>query len=95
MTANCVIQAKDVIWRRIGDEIVVIKDDGLSSHVLNKTAAFIWDMCDGNYEIDEICARLCERFEVSYEEACTDVREIIRVLTKLGIVKYTKALSRK
>ena len=29
-----VVQAKDVIWRRIGDDIVVIKDDGLGTNIL-------------------------------------------------------------
>ena len=44
MIGQRVSQAKDVIWRHIGDEIVVIKEDGLSLHVLNQTAACIWDM---------------------------------------------------
>jgi hypothetical protein len=81
-----VAQADDVIWRRIGDEIVAIKDDGLSTHVLNKTAAFIWELCDGKCGIDDITARLCERFDVSFEEAHADVREIIEKLTQVGIM---------
>lgn len=79
-------QAEDVIWRQIGDEIVVIKDNGLATHVLNKTAAFIWEMCDGQYGIDEIATHLCERFDVSLDEACADVREIIEKLTQIGIM---------
>jgi hypothetical protein len=86
MTAGRVVQAEDVIWRRIGDEVVVIKDDGLATHVLNKTAAMIWEMCDGNCGIDEITARLCERFDVSLEEAGADVREIIEKLVEIGIM---------
>lgn len=80
------VQAEDVIWRRIGEEIVVIKDDGLATHVLNKTAAFIWEMCDGGCGIDEITTRLCERFDVSSEEASADVREITEKLMHLGIM---------
>jgi hypothetical protein len=83
---NRVAQAKDVIWRRIGDEVVVIKDDGLATHVLNKTAAFIWEICDGECGVDEITKRLCERFDVSLEEARADVREIIEKLTQLNIM---------
>jgi len=86
MTVGRIVQAEDVIWRRIGDEIVVIKDDGLATHVLNKTAAFIWEMCDGKCGIDEITSRLCKRFDVSFEEASTDVREIIEKLIELGIM---------
>lgn len=86
MTVNRMAQAEDVIWRRIGDEVVVIKDDGLATHVLNKTAAHIWEMCDGGCTVDEITTNLCERFDVSYEVASVDVREIIEKLTQLGIM---------
>ena len=79
-------QAEDVIWRRIGEEVVVIKDDGLETHVLNKTAASIWEMCDGECDINEIATRLCEHFDVSLEEASADVREITDKLTHLGIM---------
>ena len=86
MAVNRVAQAEDVIWRRIGDEIVVIKDDGLATHVLNKTAAFVWEMCEGSCGIDEIAAHLHERFDVSFEEAHADVREIIEKLLEIGIM---------
>jgi hypothetical protein len=89
MMANNVIQAEDAIWRRIGEEIVVIRGDGKSAHVLNKTAALIWERCDGRRSIDEIAADLCECFDVSREEACADVKEIIEKLTQL------RAISRK
>ncbi len=86
MASNRISKATNVIWRRIGDEVVVIKDDGLATHVLNKTAAFIWELLDGQREIDNIAATLCERFDVPLEEARADVRETIEKLTLVGIV---------
>ena len=86
--SNRLVHAEDIIWRRIGDDLVVIKDDGLATHVLNKTAAYIWELCDGNRGIDEITASLCERYDVSPEEARADTRETIENLTKAGILKY-------
>ncbi len=80
-------QVEDVIWRRIGDDIVVIKDDGLSTHVLNKTAAFIWEKCDGQNGVEEIVTQLCERFDVSPEEAAADVNEIIAQWLQVGIAR--------
>ena len=84
-----IAQSKNVIWRRIGDDIVVIKDGGLSTHVLNKTAAFIWEMCDGKYGIDEITSKICEHYEVSFEEAHADVNETVKILTKASVLKYS------
>ena len=84
------VQKDKVIWRRIGDTIVVIKEDGLSSHTLNKTASFIWELCDGNLEINEIAEKLHERFDVSLKNAQNDVYNTIEELTMAGIVKKTK-----
>jgi len=85
---NRMVQAENIIWRRIGDDVVIIKDDGLATHVLNKTAAYIWELCDGNRGIDEIAASLCERYDVSPEEARVDTGETIENLTKAGLIKY-------
>ena len=39
------VRIEKAIWHRIGDRVVVISNDGGATHVLNKTAAFIWDIC--------------------------------------------------
>lgn len=90
MKAIYPLQKEEVIWRRIGDTIVVIKEDGLSSHTLNKTASFIWELCDGNLEINQIAEKLQERFDVSFKNAQNDVYNTIEELTMAGIVRKTK-----
>ena len=87
---NRITKAEDIIWRRIGDEIVVIKDDGLSMHVLNKTAAHIWELCDGTCRVDELAAGLCKRFDVTFERARIDVKEIIEKLVNINILTEAK-----
>jgi hypothetical protein len=90
MTEGRITQAEDIIWREIDDDIVIIKDDGLKVHVLNKTAARIWEMC-GSGEIgpDEIAAKLCERYDVSLEQASTDVRNVMARMMEIGLLKRT------
>jgi hypothetical protein len=85
--AKGLTQSREVIWRRIGDDIVVIKEDGMSTHVLNKTAAFIWEMCDGESDIDDITSRICERYDVPAGEARADVDEILKTLTESNILE--------
>jgi hypothetical protein len=79
-------RAENSIWREIDGKIAVIKDDGMAIHVLNKTAACIWEMCDGNLGPDEITAKLCERYDVSYERASADVRKAIASLMEKGLL---------
>jgi hypothetical protein len=81
-----ITRVEDVIWRQIGDELVVIKDDGLSVHVLNKTAAHIWEMCNGDYQPTEIAASVFERFDVTLEEANADVNELLATLEEKGLL---------
>ena len=80
-------QTDDIISRKIGDEIIIIKDDGLSIHVLNETAAFIWEMCHGDNDVSDIATSICEQFNVSFEEASADVEDVVAKLENLGILK--------
>jgi len=80
-------RADNVICREIDNEIVAIKDDGLTVHVLNKTAARIWEMCDVNLGPDEMAAKLCERYDVSPERASADVRSALAKMMEKGLLK--------
>ena len=83
------VKAEDAIWRRIGDEVVIIRDDGLSVHVLNPTAAIIWESYCGGKTADDIAAMLCERFEVTSAEASTDVADMIRAFSEKGFIRQS------
>lgn len=87
MAEGRLTRADNLVWREIDDEIVVIKDDGLVVHVLNKTAARIWEMCNGEVGPDEIADILCERFDVEVERARTDVRNTVKNLREKGLLK--------
>lgn len=82
-----ITKTENIIWRKIDNEIAVIMESGRSLHVLNETAGYIMEMCDGEHDPDEIAAGLCERFEVTIEEAKTDVYNTITELENLGILK--------
>ena len=81
-------RVEDCVWRKIGDDVVVIKDDGLSMYVLNKTAAHIWEMCNEGSKPDEIAASLCERFDVTPEEVSVDLKDAIAKFEKLGLITH-------
>ena len=84
------VKADDVIWRQIGDEIVIIRDNGLSTHVLNKTAGYIWEMCDGTCDVNAITDNICERFDVPTSQASADVIATINQLTEIGLLSHVE-----
>jgi hypothetical protein len=86
LTDTCFARVAEVIWRRIGDEVVIISEDGQSTHVLNKTAAEIWEASDGSTGIAEIADRLCDRFDVSFEQASRETADFVNKLVQLGIM---------
>lgn len=84
---NSLVRTDDVISRKVGDEIVIIKEDGLSVHLLNKTASFIWEKCAETCDPEKIAALLCERYEIAAEEALRDVRAVLLKLEETGLLK--------
>lgn len=80
------VRADNSIWREIEGKIAIIKDDGMAIFVLNKTAARIWEMCDGNLGPDEMAAKLCERYDVSLERAGVDIRATLTSLMEKGLL---------
>jgi hypothetical protein len=85
--ATTFVQTENIISRHIGDDIVVIKDDGLATHILNDTAGLIWELCDGKNGIEEITTKLCEDYEVTFEVARADVHDRIVKFIEVDIVK--------
>jgi hypothetical protein len=90
MMANRITRADDIIWRKIENEIAVLRNDGRTVHILNESAAHIWEMCNGDNGPDEIAASLCIHFDVSAEEARADVYDTIGELEELNIVIWDR-----
>lgn len=82
-----ILRNEEIIWRTIDDKIVLIGKDGLVIHVLNKTAARIWELCDGANGPDDITAALCERFDAPPEQIAADVAETLGSFAELGILR--------
>jgi hypothetical protein len=83
---NRFYKVSDIIWRRIGDEIVVLMDDGLSTHVLNKTAAYLWELCDGR-KAQDMVENICNHFDVDKNQATQDIEDLLPKLTRIGILR--------
>ena len=93
MTPNRLSKPNDIVWRKVDDEVIVIKDDGLAVHVLNKTAAMIWEMSSDNYGVSEIADKICKLFAISSEDAVTDVEDTIAKLKEINLLKPVEEMA--
>jgi len=93
MMPNRLSKPDDIVWRKVGDEIVVIKDDGLAVHVLNKTAAMIWEMSSNNCGDNDIADKICECFSVSSEDAVADVENTIAKLKEIKLLNPVEEIA--
>jgi hypothetical protein len=76
----------DVTVRVVGDECVLLDRDAGLVHQFNVTASFVWDRCDGWSTVDDIAARMAERFEVDPGVARVDVVAVVRQLLDLKLL---------
>jgi hypothetical protein len=87
LTADSVVRrSKRVPWRTIeGKGILVDRDSGYYFS-MNRTGQFIWSEIDGVRSIQEIAARVVERFEVDDVTALRDCLDLMGDLMEQGLV---------
>lgn len=80
------------IHRKIANEDILISvGSGVADFngyiLLNSTASFLWDMLKEERNIQELSEALAEEFDVSLDEAKTDVNEFILMLLDKGMLE--------
>lgn len=84
-------RSDELVWRVIGDEVVILTADGHEIHKLNKVGSAIWDLVDGTKNIKEIISLIRERFDISFEVAQADVLDFAKKLVAKKILQITNA----
>lgn len=81
------IRAIGIPWQEFGEGLVVLQTPKALIHEFNSTAAWIWQNCDGTKSIQELSEGLCQKFEISKDEAINDVREFVFEMSKMELLK--------
>ena len=85
-----IARGKDVAARTIGDELMIMSGRDSSLFSLNETAAALWDAADGATTLESIVEHdICERFDVSLEEALADAEALAEELARHGILEIS------
>ena len=77
----------DVITRDVRSQRVLYDNISHSSHVLNETAEFIWNLCDGEHSLSELAAEVRAYFSVPEDvDLETDILHTLTNLEKKGLL---------
>lgn len=82
---------KNVPWRIIEEEAVLVNVDGGEVIHLNPTGAAIWNFIEEEKSSAEIVSYICSEFEVDEAAARKDLEEFLQELTQKGVLKCTPA----
>jgi hypothetical protein len=80
------VRSDEVVWRDIGGEVVIISGEGAEVSMLNPTGSHIWIAADGTRALSDIATCLCDRFDISSDEALNDTLEFCEQLAGAGLV---------
>lgn len=74
-------------FQKLGDQTIILDSFGKNKiHQLNGVGSFLWDLFDGSLSKQEIVNKLIEEYEVSENEANTDVDEFISELKQHELI---------
>lgn len=71
---------EDVIWRRMGDESVLLSVKSENYYSLDEVGTRIWELLDGQSTAREIAIKISEEYDVLPEEAEADIAALIQEL---------------
>jgi hypothetical protein len=92
-TNTYLIRSKNVAWKVLDGESVVLNLDSGVYFTLDMTGTAVWERIDGATSLEEIGRGLCEQFEVTSEQAQRDLLELTRTLMDEGLVRITDGTS--
>ena len=81
-----VTQAENLEVHDVPDGYIVYQSERDRVHYLNKTAAIIFELCDGKREPEEIIARVAKAFELG-PAAHDEIRAGLDSLLKEGLIQ--------
>ncbi len=79
--------------RKLGNEYILVGESMSLINfnkmiTLNETAAFLWEQAEkGPFDANSLCKALCEEYDVSPEQAMTDVTATVNSWKEAGVIE--------
>jgi hypothetical protein len=76
----------DITVQLIGDEIMLYDSDNEKIHVLNHSAYAIWQLCNGENSLADMCKQLAVRYADSSLDLIDDIQSTIDEFIQKGLL---------
>ena len=80
------LRADDVVWRDVGDELVILELSTSTYLTLNGTAKHIWESLIDGTNIDALVEMLVERYRITAEQAKADAESFLSALAERDLL---------
>lgn len=85
------VKSEDIVYRRIDDEAVLVPirrsvKEVESMYTLNGVGSHIWELIDGQRNVESIATIVADEFDVSHLEALSDTFDFVGQLAESGCV---------
>ena len=87
LSDQILVPCEDFIVRDLGDETIILSQEGDEMHTLDAVGTSIWRAIDGNTSFGRIVESICDEYEVSPGQAKNDAEVFISELIRKGLVK--------
>jgi coenzyme PQQ synthesis protein D (PqqD) len=78
---------KDVSLQRVGQEAILHDRRNGRAHVINESAAQIWELCDGQSTLDHIVSAFAAAYALPATDVQADVQYILAKFHELRVLE--------
>jgi len=88
---SVLLHSDSIVTRKTGNEYVLVPvanniADMNSVYTLNETGAFIWELIDGERNVEDLIEAVINEYDIDRETALTDVMSFIDNMSKYLII---------
>lgn len=80
------LRVDDVVWRDVGDDLVVLELSTSTYLTLNGTARHIWESLAIGATIDVLIEMLVDRYQITEQRARTDAESFLSALSERDLL---------
>jgi hypothetical protein len=80
------IRSADVTLQQVGQEAILYDRRNGRAHVINKSAARIWELCDGRATVEQIAGAFAASYNMPVSAVHGDVATILMTFHDLGVL---------